>query len=128
MQAVRGCRALSAYGSFWMNILIPVESLLALVAHGNLDSSTFALVSFSPCSGVWVSLVEYSVLDFSRDPASYLVRQWIHVLREALDEFSLFFHVAVNSNLDSFRFHSRRMESVHSRCFWLQLLSALFAL
>ena len=48
--------------------LIPVESLLALFAHGNLDSSTFALVSFSPCSGVWMSPVVYSVLDFSGDP------------------------------------------------------------
>ena len=38
------------------------------------------------------------------------------------------FYVAVNSNPEAFRLRSRRMESVHSRCFWLLLLSALFAL
>ena len=34
--------------------------------------------------GVWVLPVEYCVLDFSGDPACYLVRQWRHVLREAI--------------------------------------------
>ena len=34
----------------------------------------------------------------------------MHVLREALDEFSLIFYVAVNSNPEAFCLHSRRME------------------
>ena len=51
-----------------------------------------------------------------------LVQQWIHVLREALGEFHLFY-VAVNSNPGA-----SEWRSVHSRCFWLQLLSARFAL
>ena len=69
VQAVRGCRALSAYGSFLMNFLISVELLLALFALGKLDFSTFALVSFSPGSGVWVLPVEHCELDFSGGPA-----------------------------------------------------------
>ena len=85
VQVVRGCCALSACASFWMNFLVSVELLLALFAHGKLLFSTFALVSFSPCSGVWVLPMEYSVLDFSEDPACYMVQQWIHVLQEALE-------------------------------------------
>ena len=54
---------------------VSVRKLLDKFPH------TFALVSFSPCSGVWVLPVEYSVLDISGDPACYLVQQWIHVLR-----------------------------------------------
>ena len=38
---------------------------------------------------VWVLPVEYVALDFSRRVRS-LVQQWIHVLRESLDEFQLF--------------------------------------
>ena len=102
-----------------MNFLISVELLLALFAHGKLDVSSFALVSFSPCTGVWVRPVEYSVLDFSGGPACYLVQQWIHVVREALEDFVHIFYVALHANPEAFCLHSGRMESVHSRCFWL---------
>ena len=49
---------------------------------------SFALESFRP-SGVWVLPVEYVVLDFS-GRVRCLAHQWIHVLREALDEFHHF--------------------------------------
>ena len=38
-----------SHGGFWKNFLFYVAGLVALFALGNLDFSTFALVSFSPC-------------------------------------------------------------------------------
>ena len=54
-----------------------------------------------------------------------LGRQWIHVLREALDEFQHFLHCGELMK----RSFSVRSEwsSVHSRCCWLQFLSARLA-
>ena len=67
VQAVRGCR-LSAMEAFWKNFFFYVACLAALFALGKLDTSPLHSC-FSAYSGVWVSPVEYSVLDFSGDPA-----------------------------------------------------------
>ena len=72
-----------SHGGFQKNFLFCVACLVVLFALGNLDFA-FAL-SFSP-SGVWV---DYVVFDFS-GRVRCLVQQWIHVLREALDEFQHF--------------------------------------
>ena len=58
--------------------------------------------------------------------APHLVRQWIHVLRGLWNNLHIFY-VAVNSNPEAFTLHSAEWRSVHSRCFWLQSLSARFA-
>ena len=110
VQAVRGCRALSAYGSFLMNFLISVELLLALFALGKLNFSPFALVSFS-CSGVWVSPVEHSVLDFSGGPACTALGSTVDTFSSrGSGKFLHIFYVAVNSNPGAFGLHSCRME------------------
>ena len=66
---------------------------------------------------------------YFRDVCAAWFKQWIHVLREAFGRISLVFYGAVNSNPEAFSspFGSNG-EDLHSRCFWLQLLSALFAL
>ena len=57
-----------SHGGFWKNFLFYVACLAALFALGKLDTSP--LPSYlSAYSGVWVLPVEYSVLDFSEDPA-----------------------------------------------------------
>ena len=90
MQAVHGCR-LSVMEAFER---ISSFMLLALSSCSHLEIWTLLfchLVSFSPCSDVWVSLVECSVLDFSGDPAcTGLGLTVVHVLREALEEFTHF--------------------------------------
>ena len=84
------------------------------------------LVSFSPCSGVWVLPVEYSALDFSGDPACTSLGSTVDTWSTAgFGRNFPIFYVAVNSNPEAFCLHSRGKESVHSRCFWLWLLSAL---
>ena len=90
VQAVRGCRALSAY-------------------------SPRICQSLFWCMGVACGVQRIGFFGRVR----YMVQQWIHVLREALDDFFHIFYVAVNSNPEAFCLHSRTMESVHSRCFWL---------
>ena len=62
-----------------------LRAFVALFAPGNLDFA-FALLSFSP-SCVWVLPVEYAVFS---GRVRCLVPQWIHVPREALDEFQHF--------------------------------------
>ena len=74
-----------SHGGFQKNFLFHVACLVVLFAHGKLDFSTFALVSFNP-SGVWVLPVEYVVFDFS-GRVRCLVQQRTHVPREALGEF-----------------------------------------
>ena len=54
--------------------------------------------------------------------APHLVRQWIHVIRGLWKNLHIF-NVAVNSNPEAFALHSAEWRCVHSRCFWLQLLS-----
>ena len=78
---------------------------------------------------LWCLGVACGVLDFSGDLACSLVRQWIHVLREALDEFSLIFYVAVNSNPQAFYLHSRRMDGSlwhfwAAQCSWRTMKSS----
>ena len=73
---------------------------------------SFALARiFQPWSGVWVLPVSTAFWIFREIlRAGHLVRQRIRIFH--------IFCVAVNSNPEAFRIHSRRMESVHSRCFW----------
>ena len=121
VQAVHGCCALSVNGGFWKNFLFYVLCV-GLFALGNLDSA-FALVSFSP-SGVCVLPVEYvafgtrALLGWTVDTCS----------TGGFGRISVFLHVAVNSNpeADASPFLSV-WRSVHSRCYWLQLLSARLA-
>ena len=57
-----------SHGGFWKNFLFYVACLAPLFALGKLDTSP--LPSYlSAYSGLWVLPVEYSVLDFSGDPA-----------------------------------------------------------
>ena len=85
------------------DFLIRVVSLLALFALGNLDCATFALTSSAL---VWCLGVACGVRRIgSSGRVHCLVQQWIHVLREALGEFHLFY-VAVNSNPEASALHS----------------------
>ena len=71
-----------SHGGFWKNFLFYVAyvaGLVALFALGNLDFSTFALVSFSPC-GFGCCLWSNSYWIFL-DACFFLVQQWIHFLR-----------------------------------------------
>ena len=87
VHAVRGCCALS---ELWKNFLFYV-GLLALFALGNLDTSPLSsyLSALVRCLGVACGVQRSG---FFREilRARHLVRQWIHVLREALDEFLTF--------------------------------------
>ena len=89
-----------SHGGFWKNFLFHVACLAALFALGKLDTST--LPSYLPAySGVWVQCIGF----FRR---SFVHLTWFDSGRRLL------------SILAEWR-------SVHSRCFWLQLLSARFA-
>ena len=66
-------------------------------------------------------------IGFLGDPACTLLGSTvIHVLRGLWQNLHIFY-VSVNSNPEAFALHSAEWRSVHSRCFWLQLLSARLA-
>ena len=91
-----------------MNFLIPVDVLLALFALGKLDFSTFALVSFSPGFGVWVLPVETAYWIFRDARATWFNSGYMFF--ERLGRFFHIFYVAVHSDPEAFRHHSRGME------------------
>ena len=77
-----------SYGGFWKNVLFYVACFVALFAIGYLDifplpSNLSDLVLVCGC-GLW------STACWILGRVRCLFQQWIHVLREALDEFQHF--------------------------------------
>ena len=118
VQAVHGCRlsAMEAFGAC-LAALFALENWTLLLCP-----CIFQLILAFGCC-LW-SIAYWIFREILRAP--HLVRQWIHVLR-GLWKILHIFYVAVNSNPEAFALHSAEWRSVHSRCFWLQLLSARFA-
>ena len=86
VHAVRGCCALS---ELWKNFLL--RRVARAVRTWKFGHFSFVLVSFSPCP-VFGCCLWCAAFWIFREilRALHLVRQWIHVLREALDEFLTF--------------------------------------
>ena len=88
VQAVHGCRlsAMEAFGRTSSSTCLPCR----VVRTWNLDTSPLPLY-LSAYSGVWVLPVEYSVLDFSGDPASTSLGSTVDTCHSmALEEFTYF--------------------------------------
>ena len=98
------CKLTAAFGRISSS-----TSICSRCSH--LESWTLLLCPriFQSWFGAWVLPVKYCVLDFWGSPSCCLVRQWIHSSRGFGRNFHIFY-VAVNSNPESFRLHSRRME------------------
>ena len=77
-------------GGFWKNFLFYVACLAALFVLEKLDTSP--LPSYlAAYSGVWVLPMEYSVLDFSGDPACTSLGSTVDTCSSrALEEFTYF--------------------------------------
>ncbi len=108
---------------FWKNFLSYVLALFALgIWTLLLCPCIFQLIlAFGCCLWSTAYWIFREILS-----APHLVRQWIHVIRGLWKNLHIF-NVAVNSNPEAFALHSAEWRCVHSRCFWLQLLSARFA-
>ena len=115
VQAARGCR-LSVMEAFGQFNLLPLCRAVRTWKSGHFF---LALVSLSPCPVFGCCLWCAAFWIFSGDPACSPLGSTVDTCSSSgFGRILHIFYVAVNSNPDAFRLHSRRMESVHSRCFW----------
>ena len=107
-----------SHGGFWKNFLFNVACLENWTLR--LRPRFCQLVMVFRCC-LW-SKAYWIFREILR--ANHLLRQWIHGLREALDEFHLFSTVLRTRFLRRLLSVLAEWRSVHSRCFLLQLLPA----
>ena len=109
------CRALSAYGSVWKNSSSQLSRTVRTWKSGLLDICPRIFQSLFWCLGVACGVQRICFLGTRALLGSTVVTCSTGGFGRILHNF----YVVVNSNPEAFCLHSRRMESVHSRCFWL---------